>query len=187
MTYAEMYLLDLDEFMQTYKRLQTRQDWNIENKCKKTRLFSYVAAVIAFTVGKSVTMSDEAILAKIDPYVTSEVRVQRGAWWRAGYFNKEEVEMMTPKGPIARYYKFLLGVRRFPLKHGALNWACGFVPAWLTFTSLNHWAQNRRLNRYLSQESTFGEMARELVRGKKADEATTSVMSRVEKEILGLH
>lgn len=32
---------------------------------------------------------------------------------------------MKPTGPIARYYNFLLGVKRFPLKHGAANFACG--------------------------------------------------------------
>ena len=36
------------------------------------------------------------------------------------------------------------------------------VPAWITFTGLNHWAQNERLNSYLKQETVFGEMAREL-------------------------
>jgi len=47
-------------------------------------MYSYVAAVVAFTVGRSITMSDEAILAKIDPIVTSEIHIPRGWWWRTG-------------------------------------------------------------------------------------------------------
>ena len=42
MTYAEYYLMELDEAMQGMKRLQTRGDWEIECKCKKER---YLAGV----------------------------------------------------------------------------------------------------------------------------------------------
>lgn len=51
---------------------------------RRIRMWSYAAAIAAFVVGKSATMSDEAILAKIDPYVLTEPTVPRGAWWRAG-------------------------------------------------------------------------------------------------------
>lgn len=184
MTYSEMYLLELDEMMKGFKRFQTRGDWEIEMKAKSNRMWSYAAAIAAFVVGKSATMSDEAILAKIDPYVLTEPTVPRGAWWRAGWFHKEDVELMKPTGPIARYYNFLLGVKRFPLKHGAANFACGAVPAWLTFTALNHWSHNERLNSYMRSETVFGELSRELVRGAKAEDAMIKVMNRVEKELL---
>jgi|Transcript_64851 hypothetical protein len=184
MTYAEYYLMELDEAMQGMKRLQTRGDWEIECKCKKERMWSYLAATVAFIVGRSATMSDEALLARIDPYVLSEVTIPRGQWWRAGWFHKSDIELMKPTGPVARYYQWLLGVKRFPVRHGPLNLACGLVPAWITFTGLNHWAQNERLNSYLKQETVFGEMARELVRGKAPEDAIMGVTKRVEKELL---
>eukprot|EP00994_Dinema_validum_P004200 NODE_2236_length_738_cov_128.629898_g1805_i0.p1 GENE.NODE_2236_length_738_cov_128.629898_g1805_i0~~NODE_2236_length_738_cov_128.629898_g1805_i0.p1 ORF type:complete len:187 (-),score=26.08 NODE_2236_length_738_cov_128.629898_g1805_i0:116-676(-) len=184
MVKAEMHLLELDEIMKGYKRLQTREDWNIEKKCKKSRMTSYVAALTAFIVGRSATMSNEALLARTEPYVLTESYIPRGCWWRAGWFHKEDVELMKPTGLVARYYRFLLGVKRFPLKHGLANFACGAVPAYVTFVSLNHWAQNKRLNSYMQSNTVFGEMSRELVRGSSTEQAVARVMTQVEKQML---
>eukprot|EP00995_Heteronema_vittatum_P007809 NODE_2967_length_720_cov_545.058122_g2094_i0.p2 GENE.NODE_2967_length_720_cov_545.058122_g2094_i0~~NODE_2967_length_720_cov_545.058122_g2094_i0.p2 ORF type:complete len:211 (+),score=98.08 NODE_2967_length_720_cov_545.058122_g2094_i0:67-633(+) len=181
---AEMYLMDLDELMKSYKRFQTRCDWTIETKCKRQRMTAYLWAIAAFVVGRSATMSNEALLARVDPYVLTESFVPRGCWWRSGWFHKTDVDLMRPTGPVARYYNFLLGMKRFPLRFGAASFACGAVPAYITFAALNHWAQNRRLNSYLKQDTVFGEFSRQLVHGKPREETAVNVMTRVEKEIL---
>eukprot|EP00996_Jenningsia_fusiforme_P004108 NODE_4911_length_744_cov_44.047482_g4555_i0.p1 GENE.NODE_4911_length_744_cov_44.047482_g4555_i0~~NODE_4911_length_744_cov_44.047482_g4555_i0.p1 ORF type:complete len:186 (-),score=32.47 NODE_4911_length_744_cov_44.047482_g4555_i0:114-671(-) len=183
MAYAEYTLMDLDEAMKSMKRFQTREDWEIEKKAKSQRMFSYVWALTAFVVGRSATLSDEALLAKTEPYVLSEAVIPRGAWWRRGWFHKADIEMMKPQGLVARYYRWLLGVKRFPLRHGAATFAAGAVPAYITFVSLNHWAQNRRLNAYLRQETVFGAIARDLVKGKSLAEASSTALDRAYKQM----
>ena len=88
-------------------------------------MFSFIWGLAAFVIGRSATMSDEAIMARIDPYTLTETTVARGKWWRSGWIRKDEVELLKPQGLVARYYRFILGIKRFPVRHGALNFACG--------------------------------------------------------------
>eukprot|EP00906_Rhabdomonas_costata_P015477 RCo022242 len=181
---SELILLDLDSFMLQFRRFQTREDWEIEKRCKSTRLSSYVWALAVFIVGRSATMTDEFILSKIDPYTTTEASMKRGLWWKAGRLPRSTVESLRPRGLIAQYYNLVLGMKRLPVRHGLLNFACGAVPAYITFALMNHSAQNRRLNSYLKQDTVFGEMARTLTRGATLRDASVQVLTRVDKEFL---
>ena len=49
---------------------------------------------------------------------------------------------MKPTGPVARYYQWLLGVKRFPVRHGPLNLACGLGMCFGLF-GLFSWAEVR--------------------------------------------
>eukprot|EP01004_Peranema_trichophorum_P009382 NODE_8124_length_707_cov_47.720890_g7505_i0.p1 GENE.NODE_8124_length_707_cov_47.720890_g7505_i0~~NODE_8124_length_707_cov_47.720890_g7505_i0.p1 ORF type:complete len:183 (-),score=14.90 NODE_8124_length_707_cov_47.720890_g7505_i0:106-654(-) len=175
MAYAETYLLDLDQLMQRYKRFQTREDWLIERRARRKRMLAYASGAASFILFRSLTLSDEAILSRIDPYSASELVEPRGHWLRPGFLHKWQKKLHEPQGPISQYYRWLLGVKRFPLKHGAAQFFVGFVPAYITFTSLHHWSQNERLNKYLKQETVFGELSRLLVRGNSPEAAVAAV------------
>eukprot|EP01001_Neometanema_parovale_P011051 NODE_7291_length_777_cov_87.749235_g7050_i0.p1 GENE.NODE_7291_length_777_cov_87.749235_g7050_i0~~NODE_7291_length_777_cov_87.749235_g7050_i0.p1 ORF type:complete len:200 (+),score=53.46 NODE_7291_length_777_cov_87.749235_g7050_i0:58-600(+) len=167
---AEMYLFDLDDFMMSYKRFQTRGDWEIELQTRRQRMISYFAAIAAYVAGRSMVMSDADLLAKTDPYVVSERGTARGKWWRSGWIHKQDIKFMTPQGLHARWYQFLLGVKRFPVRHGAAQWACGAIPAFLTFAAWNHYTH------YMKQNTVFGEVARELVCGTSETEIYKKVI-----------
>eukprot|EP01010_Urceolus_cornutus_P001497 NODE_2040_length_664_cov_152.261789_g1596_i0.p2 GENE.NODE_2040_length_664_cov_152.261789_g1596_i0~~NODE_2040_length_664_cov_152.261789_g1596_i0.p2 ORF type:complete len:204 (+),score=32.00 NODE_2040_length_664_cov_152.261789_g1596_i0:49-612(+) len=181
---SEMYLLELDKFMLSHKRFQTREEWEIELKCRKQRTFSYLASFATFVVARGAFMSTEALLARVDPYVISEPFAHRGCWWRAGWFSKVDRFYMTPQGPVARYYQFLRGMKRLPVRHGMLQLGLAGVPAYMTYVCLNHWAQNQRLNSYLRQPTVFGALARELVKSNELDKTQNAFILKSADEFL---
>lgn len=145
----ELQLQYLDEWMIRWKKFQTESDWNLEKGRQSRRKRNFLLSAL---VGGALTMYTAG---------TATIKRQFGPphFFDVGFDAKIKnsiVQFMTSRP------------RYTPQGYGRLL-VVG-LPTYLTFAFLEHRAEASRLNKYLHQDTVFGEQARRLVKTGKIEE-----------------
>ncbi|CCW71114.1 unnamed protein product [Phytomonas sp. Hart1] len=146
---VELTLQFLDEWMLRWHKFQTESDWRIEKDrqwWRKTNIF--ITGVLA---------------GGLTLYTSGNATLKR-------QFGPPHLLDIGVDAKIKQYIydTLMLRPRYTPTGYGRLL-VMG-VPIYLTFVSLEHVQERRRLRRYLDQKTVFGEQARRLVNTSKIEE-----------------
>eukprot|EP00999_Lentomonas_sp_LEN2_P001074 NODE_2079_length_658_cov_89.781544_g2029_i0.p1 GENE.NODE_2079_length_658_cov_89.781544_g2029_i0~~NODE_2079_length_658_cov_89.781544_g2029_i0.p1 ORF type:complete len:178 (+),score=41.05 NODE_2079_length_658_cov_89.781544_g2029_i0:77-535(+) len=139
---SELYLLNLDQYMVNFKRFQTESDWKIELAARSERWNNILLAGLVGTYVNLITMPDIALERAMDSSVT----------------------------PMRKVYEILHRSNRpWALRRGGARHLAWLLPMSVSWGLMAHWTENRRWNKYLQQDTCFGEMARQLKQDGKVD------------------
>eukprot|EP01006_Ploeotia_vitrea_P062765 TRINITY_DN84368_c0_g1_i1.p1 TRINITY_DN84368_c0_g1~~TRINITY_DN84368_c0_g1_i1.p1 ORF type:complete len:227 (+),score=18.59 TRINITY_DN84368_c0_g1_i1:51-731(+) len=139
---AHQVLLDLDELMKKYKRFQTREDWEIELSACRSRRWALAAGIIPYWTMAALTAQDKML----EHYMH---RSYSASYW------------------IYRYaYRF---PRPLQMRQGFARRCAIWVPTVFFVSALLSSIERTRVQKYLKNQTVFGEVARNLAAGNVAD------------------